>query len=285
MKNKILKLMEKEGFILFLFICVCVIAGGTLFISMRNLNLAENKQMNKDLVIVESQDNDRLRLNEIDTRERYLIHEGEVEDLRLLAMNEDDPYVKEEILEETEEEVAEVEVDEEAVEVSAIDEVEAEVEEEVELEFVEEEEDLEVIMEIDKGKDWILPIEGSVITEFTRDSLIYSDTLESWVGHKAIDIAAKEGSPVVAAMDGVIKEVYEDELWGIVIVIDHGNNLKTRYANLSTKEMVKPGIDVKKGDHISKVGRTAKIEMLMEPHLHFELMKNEEIIDPRSIND
>ena len=283
MKNKILKLMEKEGFILFLFICVCVIAGGTLFISMRNLNLAENKQMNKDLVIVESQDIDKLRLNEIDTRERYLIHEGEMEDLRLLTMNEDDPYVREEVLEEEiEGEVAEVEEEEAAVEVASM--VEGE-EEQEELEFVEEEEDLEVIIEIDEGKDWILPIEGSVITEFTRDSLIYSDTLESWVGHKAIDIAAKEGSPVVAAMDGVIKEVYEDELWGIVIVIDHGNNLKTRYANLSTKEMVKPGIDVKKGDHISKVGRTAKIEMLMEPHLHFELMKNEEIIDPRSIND
>lgn len=281
MKKKILKLMEKEGFILFLFICVCVIAGGTLFISMRNLNLAENKQMNKELVIVESEDIDSLRLSEMDTRERYLIHEGEMEDLRALAMNEDDLY-EEELLEEVGGEVAEIAEEELAVEVASIDEGE---EEEVEIEFVEEEEDLEVIMEIDENKDWILPIEGSVITEFTRDSLIYSDTLESWVGHKAIDIAAKEGTVVVAAMDGVIKEVYEDELWGIVIVIDHGNNLKTRYANLATKEMVKVGISVKKGDHISKVGRTAKIEMLMEPHLHFELMKNEEIIDPRSIND
>ena len=254
MKKKIFKLMEKEGFILFLFICVCVIAGGTLFISMRNLNLAENKQINKDLVILE---------------------EGEIRDLSLYELDPEENQIK---------------YEEEDQEVASIDEEEVYLEddfygdEEEEIEFVEEEEEVEVINEIEEVS-WTLPLEGPIITEYTKDSLIYSDTLESWVGRKAIDIGAKEGTPVVASMDGVIKEVYEDELWGIVIVIDHGNELKTKYSNLATKEMVKVGVNVKKGDHISKVGKTAKIEMLMEPHLHFEVIKNEEIIDPRSIND
>lgn len=264
MKKKIVKLMEKEGFILFLFICVCVVAGGTLFISMRNLNLAQNKQMDKDLVIVESKDVGNLTLDEIDPREQYLNYKKEVEeDLRVSSMDEYDFNVEEG-------EVAAAEVEEEE-------------EDEVEIEFIEE--DQEVIKDIVEAIDWILPVEGAIITDFTHDSLIYSETLESWVGHKAIDIGAKEGTAVMASMDGVIEEVYEDELWGIVIVIDHGNNLKTRYANLATKEMVKVGISVKKGDHISKVGKTAKVEMLMDPHLHFEVIKNEEIIDPRSIMD
>lgn len=259
MKKKVVKLMEREGFILFLFICVCVVAGGTLFLSMRNLNLAENKQMNEDLVILEGKGLEDLSLYELDPKENYISSEKEVEeDLTVVSMNEEDVYVGEDSLGEADLE---------------------------EIEFVEEEEDLEVLKEVVDTVKWILPIEGPIITEFTHDSLIYSDTLESWVGHKAIDIGAKEGTTVVASMDGVVKEVYEDELWGIVIVIDHGNDLKTRYANLATKEMVKVGVNVRKGDHISKVGKTAKIEMLMEPHLHFEVIKNEEIVDPRSIND
>ena len=281
MKNKIVKLMEKEGFILFLFICVCVVAGGTLFISMRNLNLAQNKQMNKDLVIVESKDVGNLTLNEMDPREEYLSYQKEMQeeeaDLRVSAMREDDLQLEEELA--MKEEVAA------AKEVVETEVAQAEVEEEeVELEFVEEE-DVEVTKDVKQSMDWILPLEGPIITEFANDSLVYSKTLESWVGHKGIDIGAKEGTIVVASMDGVVERVYEDDLWGIVIVIDHGNKLKTRYSNLATKEMVKVGIRVKKGDRISKVGKTAKIEMLMEPHLHFEVIRNEEIIDPRSITD
>ena len=252
MKNKIIKLVEREGFIIFLFVCVCVVAGGTLFLSMRNLNLAENKQMNKDLVILEGGEIGDLSLYELDPGENYKTYEEE--DLETVSMNEDDIYVEEDSYGEEE------------------------------LEFVEEEE-AEVTSNVDQVVDWIFPVEGKIITEYTKDSLIYSETLESWVGHKAIDIGAKEGTVVVASMDGVIKEVYQDELLGIVIVIDHGNELKTKYANLATKEMVKLGVDVKKGDHISKVGKTAKVEMLMDPHIHFEVIKNGELIDPRSIND
>lgn len=274
MKNKILKLMEKEGFILFLFVCVCVIAGGTLFISMRNLNLAENKQMNKELVIMENQELGDGSLKKVGPREEYLRYRKEnEEDVSVVSMEEENIPS-----EDTEEEIMEEEnVEEDVVEEDIIEE---------DIEFVEEE--LEVIKDMNEAietMDWILPVEGPIITEFTNDSLIYSNTLESWVGHKGIDIGGKEGTTVVAAMDGVIEEVYEDDLWGIVIVISHGKDLKTRYANLGTKEMVKVGVSVKKGDHISKIGKTAKIEMLMDPHLHFEVIKNEEIIDPRSIKD
>ena len=129
----------------------------------------------------------------------------------------------------------------------------------------------------------ILPLDGEIITDYTEDSLIYSETLEAWVGHGAIDIKAKEGTPVLSAMDGEVKRVYKDDLWGIVIIIDHGNGLEGKYSNLGTMEMVREGLKVEKGDHISIVGRTAKIEMHMQPHLHFEVRKNGKIIDPRSI--
>ncbi len=130
-----------------------------------------------------------------------------------------------------------------------------------------------------------MPVDGEIMTEYTKDLLVYSDTLESWVGHGGIDIKADEGSAVKAIADGRVKEVYEDKLWGIVIVIDHDNGFQTKYANLQTDKMVEKGLKLAKGDHISKVGKTAKIEMHLDPHLHFEVIKDGKLIDPRSIID
>lgn len=279
MKKKFLKLVEKEGFILLLFLCVCVVAGGTIYLSTRNLNTAKEDLGDKDLVILGEEKG--LEDYEMEPIE---VTANEVEEV------EETSEVDEIVLEETEEVEKEGETVQE--ETSEVDEIvvlasaEDGYTEDEELEFIEEEEkDVETIKVVEKPKKIILPVEGSIVTEYTKDALIYSETLESWVGHKAIDIGAKEGTTVVAALDGVIKEVYEDELWGIVIVIDHGDELQTRYSNLSTKEMVKVGVNVKQGDHISKVGKTAKIEMLIEPHLHFEMINNGKIIDPRSISN
>lgn len=267
MKKKFMKLMEKEEFILFLFVCVCVVAAGTWFVSVRNLDVSETKP-EEELVILENSQKEDPSIHELDPSE-YI---DERETFKEEELEEDVATLNQDNNEEEADETEELELEEE--------------DEEEELEFIDEEEadDVESVSSMEEKPKFSLPIEGPIITEFTKDALVYSQTLESWVGHKAIDIGAKEGTPVLAPMDGVVEKVYEDELWGIVILLDHGNGLKTKYANLSTRDMVKVGINVKKGDHISKVGKSAKIEMLMEPHLHFEVIKNGEIVDPRSIN-
>ncbi|MFA5577322.1 MAG: M23 family metallopeptidase [Tissierellaceae bacterium] len=261
MKDKLGRLMERNGFIILLFALVCLIAGGTLYLSMKNINEGY-KVGNEDFIILKDLGNEAEPV-ELDMADADDI--GEVQELEDMELG----YGGEEELEE-------------AIETSLEDQEELE----EELEFEDDIEDLEerdTNLVYSKKEGIILPVEGPIITEYTSDSLIYSDTLEAWVGHGAIDIAAAEGSPVLAAADGIVKKVYEDELWGIVIVVDHGDELETRYSNLSTKEMVEEGISVRQGDHISKVGKSARIEMLMEAHLHFEAIKNGKIIDPRSI--
>lgn len=286
MKDKLNKLMEKNGFILLLFIVVCLVAGGTLYLSMKSLNKDYDMGMD-DFEIVEGtlEGGTEEDLEETLASEDQLEEEGEdlgleEGDLALGEVEESEELTQEEV-EETEEEAAVTEDLEEAVETSAQN------LEEEELEFEDDIDELEEVDEINlvstSSGTIILPIDGPVITEYTSNTLVYSETLEAWVGHGAIDIKADVGTPVKAAADGTVKEVYEDDLWGIVIVIDHGNQLETKYANLSTKEMVREGTKVKQGDHISKVGDTAKIEMLMEPHLHFEVRKNGKLVDPRSI--
>ena len=264
MRDKLIKLMKKEGFILILFLGVCVVAGGTLFISMRNINTAKKNLGNEDFTIVDGS-----------IEKEYLdINLKKLSDIEMGYASSEGDYGAS--LKEDDEEVLEViSPDEDNQEIEEVEENDVD-----DLEFEEESEDCDVV---ESYNAIVLPLDGPIITDYTSNSLIYSETLEAWVGHDGLDIKANEGTIVRAAADGVIKEVYEDELWGIVIVIDHNNELLTRYSSLLTKDMVKVGTQVKKGDHISKVGRTAKVEMLMEPHLHFEVIKNGKIIDPRSI--
>ena len=256
MKKKLVDLVQKEGFILLLFVCVCVVAGGTLFVSMKSLNTAKGNLGSGNFTIIEEDDEGV----ESSAYNRYsdlaILTDEEVERVNLNDFEE----VMEVIL--SEDDYAEVDVED--------------------LEFIDDMEDSELVVET---MTLSFPLDGQIITEYTSNSLVYSETLESWVGHGAIDIGGKEGTPVKAAMDGTVKQVYEDELWGIVIVISHKDEIETRYANLGTKEMVKVGSQVRKGDHISTVGKTAKIEMIMEPHVHFEVRKNGKIVDPRSIMD
>lgn len=273
MKNKLMKLMEKEGFILILFVCVCLVAGVTLFLSMENMNVDKNMG-NEDFVIMEENDGDVSLYDEhfdlVNQEEAKTVNAEDVQDVE----ENQEENLEEDLDEEQEEEITEIE------EVETVDNTATE----DELEF--EEDNYEDTPEIVQDTATItMPVEGNILTSYATNTLVYSETLDAWVGHEAIDIEGSKGTVVKAALDGVIKEVYEDDLWGIVIVIDHGNNLQTRYSNLETKEMVKEGLQVKKGDHISKIGNTAKVEMLMKPHLHFEVIKNGKLVDPRSISD
>jgi len=127
----------------------------------------------------------------------------------------------------------------------------------------------------------VVPVFGTAYTEFADNTLIYSKTLDQWTTHMGIDIKADEGSPVRAAMDGVIEELTNDPELGLTIVINHGNNVFTKYSNLSTLDLVTVGQQVKKGDVISGIGKTALYEVSDDPHLHFEVIKDGKHVDPK----
>lgn len=126
----------------------------------------------------------------------------------------------------------------------------------------------------------IRPVEGQIYRPYSMDELVYSNTLKEWTTHSGLDIESFLGAEVKAAADGIVEKVEEDPLMGIVITIDHGDGIKTRYANLSTANMVTEGQSVKAGQIISGVGRTAGSEILDPPHLHFELLINGKPVNP-----
>ncbi|WP_138494704.1 M23 family metallopeptidase [Paenibacillus pinistramenti] len=94
--------------------------------------------------------------------------------------------------------------------------------------------------------------------------------------HAGIDIGGHTGDPVYAAAAGVVTSVQRDGSRGNFIVIQHGNSLETWYMHLSAS-VVKQGDNVLKGQIIGKLGNTGRST---GPHLHFQVMKRHEPVNP-----
>ena len=129
-------------------------------------------------------------------------------------------------------------------------------------------------------KQFICPVKGEIIKEFSANNLLYSLTLKEWVVHNGIDIAADKTSVVVASNDGIVKSIKNDPRYGLTVIIEHMNGYRTIYSNLLTAEFVIEGEQVKQGQTIGTVGNTANFEIADEPHLHFEMQKDSQYIEP-----
>lgn len=124
------------------------------------------------------------------------------------------------------------------------------------------------------------PVEGEILREFAKDKLVYSNTLGEWITHNGIDIKAEKTTVVKASAEGTIKSIKNDPRYGLTVVIEHVNGFTTVYSNLLTAEFVVEGEEVKQGQTIGTVGNTATFEIADEAHLHFEIAKDGEALDP-----
>ncbi|MCB2297741.1 M23 family metallopeptidase [Clostridium tagluense] len=99
-----------------------------------------------------------------------------------------------------------------------------------------------------------------------------------------IDIKANIGEPVIAVMDGIVKEVGTDlaKQKGKMVIIDHGNGFITKYSNLEEKMLVKINDKVTKKQKIGSVGNTSLNSYKEDygSHLHFEVLQSSKNIDP-----
>ncbi len=124
------------------------------------------------------------------------------------------------------------------------------------------------------------PIEGEKTREFSMENLIYSETLEEWTTHQGLDIKADRTTVVKAAETGTVVAIKNDPRYGLTVIIEHENGFKTVYSNLLTTEFVTEDEKVEKGQSIGTVGNSAVFEIADEPHLHFEMIKDGEYVDP-----
>lgn len=109
------------------------------------------------------------------------------------------------------------------------------------------------------------PVQGAINAGYGEKS---SDLWGSTNGnHTGMDYNVPIGTPVKAAMDGVVSQVDINADYGTSIMIDHPNGMQTIYAHLSNKS-VKVGDQVSKGQKIGKSGKSGNAS---GPHLHFEV--------------
>lgn len=95
--------------------------------------------------------------------------------------------------------------------------------------------------------------------------------------HEGVDFAGRVGTPIHAVGDGVVVDASFHRDYGNVVVIDHGTGLVTLYAHASRLE-VQRGDVVLAGQEIARVGSTGRST---GPHLHFEVRRDGERIDPQ----
>ena len=97
------------------------------------------------------------------------------------------------------------------------------------------------------------------------------------VHHGGLDLVAPAGVEVIATADGRVESVERAmKLQGTRVTIDHGNGYSTVYAHLSDI-LVRKGQKVSRGDVIARTGNSGTS---FAPHLHYEVLKDGQELDP-----
>ena len=126
---------------------------------------------------------------------------------------------------------------------------------------------------IKQNYSFIKPIEGGTISSRFGTRNPTTPTVPKY--HTGIDIATDTGTIIVSAMDGKVTQVSSVGDYGKHLRIVKGE-ITTLYAHCS-KIYVKEGDTIKQGQKIAEVGATGNVT---GPHLHFEIRRNNEFVDP-----
>jgi murein DD-endopeptidase MepM/ murein hydrolase activator NlpD len=120
------------------------------------------------------------------------------------------------------------------------------------------------------------PVRGPVNSEFGRRSSPWvDDALEV---HSGIDIGAVRNTPVAAPAPGVVVYAGGHPEYGVSLIIDHGNDIKTLYGHL-TRVDVAADQKVERGQIVAHTGNTGRSS---GPHLHYEIQVKGQAVNPRS---
>lgn len=124
------------------------------------------------------------------------------------------------------------------------------------------------------------PVEGTPIFGYSMEALSYNQTTRDWRVHNGMDLAAEAGTPVLAAADGEVYTVFEDDTMGHTVVIRHNDGYTTCYSSLSEALPVRAGDKVTMGDTIGYAADSAIVESALGSHVHFGVTHYDEPVDP-----
>lgn len=143
----------------------------------------------------------------------------------------------------------------------------------------EQDEELKSVMTDQADTLIIYPTDKTVIKEFSDGKPVYSKTLGDWRVHDGTDFRSPKGSVIKSAASGVVKDIYNDPMYGMTITIDHDAGFTAYYSGLGNTVLVNKGDKVKSGQDIGSIN-DVPVEIAEEPHLHFMINKDGKFIDP-----
>jgi murein DD-endopeptidase MepM/ murein hydrolase activator NlpD len=120
----------------------------------------------------------------------------------------------------------------------------------------------------------VLPVIGEITSRFTRSRL--HPLLNIFRPHLGVDLSAPRGTNITAPAAGRVLYVGRSFGDGLMVELDHGGNVLTRYAHCQ-KALVKVGDEVLAGAVIATVGSSG---LATGPHVHFEVVVNGKPVDP-----
>ena len=127
----------------------------------------------------------------------------------------------------------------------------------------------------------VAPLEGETVAAFSATQLQYNKTLADWRMHDGVDIAAEEGTHVLAASSGIVESVGKDDMMGVRVILSHADGYETCYANLGEEVFVNEGEYVSAGQAVGTVGTSSLAEAAEGAHLHFGVRCGGVAVDPQ----
>lgn len=124
------------------------------------------------------------------------------------------------------------------------------------------------------GITWLVPCNYILFTS-AYGNRVHPIT-GKWSFHDGVDLAAKQGTPIIASRSGVVDEVGYGTANGYYVYIDHMDGFQTRYLHM-THYIVKKGDYVTAGQVIGYMGSTG---WSTGPHLHFGIYYNGKSVNP-----
>ena len=124
------------------------------------------------------------------------------------------------------------------------------------------------------------PLGEEVVNGYSEE-LVFDKTMNDYRSHAAVDFKGSKGENIVAINDGLVLDVYKDNMYSYVVVIDHGAKLVAKYSGLKSVN-VKKGAYVDIGNTIGKLG-TIPAESGLETHLHLETLLDGKPVNPLDV--
>lgn len=146
-----------------------------------------------------------------------------------------------------------------------------------------EENNINIPVKAQKAGSILYPSENkNVLKSYSGDNPVFSKTFNDWRVHNGADFALEKGSKVKAITNGEVKNIFEDQILGFTVEVEHEGGFTAYYSGLDQNVLVKLSDKLESGQEIGVIDKIPG-ESEDGYHLHLSIKKADKFIDPMKI--